>query len=110
MTALQLQVDHLTKQLDIKDEIVRNAARDVQELRKVRTAQDLERERLEAQIETQSYQLDEANAELVRTKQDQTYLRMPSKNSSKILLPRSKIWAAPLKVLNIGVYAIWLTA
>jgi len=72
MTALQLQVDHLTKQLDIKDEIVRNAARDVQELRKVRTAQDLERERLEAQIETQSYQLDEANAELVRTKQDVT--------------------------------------
>ena len=70
MTALQLQVDHLTKQLDIKDEIVRNAARDVQELRKIRTAQDLERERLEAQIETQSYQLDQANTDLLKTKQD----------------------------------------
>lgn len=70
MTALQQQVDHLTKQLDIKDEIVRNAARDVQELRKIRTAQDLERERLEAQIETQSYQLDQANSDLLKTKQD----------------------------------------
>jgi predicted nucleic acid-binding Zn-ribbon protein len=72
MTALQLQVDHLTKQLDIKDEIVRNAARDVQELRKIRTAQDLERERLEAQIETQSYQLDKAQSDLLQTKQDVT--------------------------------------
>ena len=72
MTALQQQVDHLTKQLDIKDEIVRNAARDVQELRKVRTSQDLERERLEAQIETQAYQLDQANSEILQTKQDVT--------------------------------------
>lgn len=72
MTALQLQVDHLTKQLDIKDEIVRNAARDVQELRKIRTAQDLERERLEAHIETQSYQLDQAQSDLLQTKQDVT--------------------------------------
>lgn len=72
MTALQQQVDHLTKQLEIKDEIVRNAARDVQELRKVRTAQDLERERLETQINTQSYQLEQANAEILKTKQDVT--------------------------------------
>jgi len=72
MTALQLQVDHLTKQLDIKDEIVRNAARDVQDLRKIRIAQDLERERLEAEIETQSYQLDQANSELLKTRQDVT--------------------------------------
>ena len=72
MTALQQQVDHLTKQLHIKDEIVRNAARDVQELRKVRTSQDLERERLEAQIETQAYQLDQANSEILQTKQDVT--------------------------------------
>jgi len=72
MTALQSQVAHLTKQLEIKDDIVRNAARDVQELRKIRTAQDLERERLEAEIETQSYQLDQANTELLKTKQDVT--------------------------------------
>lgn len=72
LTALQQQVEHLTKQLEIKDEIVQNAARDVQELRKIRTAQDLERERLEAQIESQAFQLDQANAEILQTKQDVT--------------------------------------
>ncbi len=72
MTALQQQVDHLSKQLEIKDDIVRNAARDVQELRKIRTAQDLERERLEAQIEAQAYQLEQANSEILQTKQDVT--------------------------------------
>lgn len=72
LTALQQQVDHLTKQLEIKDEIVQNAARDVQELRKIRTAQDLERERLEAQVESQAFQLDQANAEILQTKQDVT--------------------------------------
>lgn len=72
MAALQQQVDHLTKQLNIKDEILRNAARDVQELRKVRTGQDLERERLESQVEAQAYQLDQANSEILQTKQDVT--------------------------------------
>ena len=65
MSALKAQVDELRKQLEIKDEIVRNAARDVQELRKIRTAQDLERERLESIIETQSFQLDEAGTRLI---------------------------------------------
>ncbi len=69
-TALQQQVDQLSKQLNIKDEIIRSAARDVQELRKIRTAQDLERERLEATIQRQSFQLDEASTDLLQTKQD----------------------------------------
>lgn len=72
LTALQQQVTHLKKQLEIKDDIVKNAARDVTDLRKIRTAQDLERERLEAQIETQAFQLEEVQAELLKTKQDVT--------------------------------------
>ncbi len=72
MTALKTQVDELTKQLEIKDEIVRNAARDVQELRKIRTAQDLERERLEAIIETQTFQLDQAGSRLIEAQQNVT--------------------------------------
>ena len=72
LTALHQQVDNLKKQLEIKDDIVRNAARDVTELRKIRTTQDLERERLEAQIDTQAFQLEEAQAELLQTKQDVT--------------------------------------
>ena len=72
LTALQQQVTHLKKQLEIKDDIVRNAARDVTDLRKIRTAQDLERERLEAQVETQAFQLEEVQSELLKTKQDVT--------------------------------------
>jgi predicted nucleic acid-binding Zn-ribbon protein len=70
MTSMAGQIDQLKKQLEIKDEIVRNAARDVTELRKIRTAQDLERERLEAQIETQAFQLEQSNAELLQSRQD----------------------------------------
>ncbi|WP_409433512.1 hypothetical protein ACJ3XI_03115 [Litorimonas sp. RW-G-Af-16] len=70
--AMQGKIDALQKQLDIKDEIVRNAARDVTELRKIRTAQDLERERLESTITQQAYQLDQAQSELLKTKQDVT--------------------------------------
>jgi chromosome segregation ATPase len=72
MTALRAQVDELAKQLEIKDEIVRNAARDVQELRKIRTAQDLERERLESIIETQNFQLEEAGSRLIEAQQNVT--------------------------------------
>ncbi len=68
--ALQTQINTLQKQLDVKDEIVRNAARDVTELRKIRTAQDLERERLESMIETQNFQLEESRSELLKTQQD----------------------------------------
>jgi predicted nucleic acid-binding Zn-ribbon protein len=70
ITSQQAQIDQLQKQLDIKDEIVRNAARDVTELRKIRTAQDLERERLENVIETQTYQLDQAQSDVVKSQQD----------------------------------------
>ncbi len=70
ITAMQNQIATLKKQLEIKDEIVRNAARDVTDLRKIRTAQDLERERLEAQIEAQTFQLEEVNSELAQSRQD----------------------------------------
>jgi len=64
ITAMQNQIATLKKQLEVKDEIVRNAARDVTELRRIRNSQDLERERLEAQIQSQNFQLDEINSEL----------------------------------------------
>ena len=67
ITAMQTQIVALKKQLEVKDEIVRNAARDVTELRKVRTSQDLERERLESQIESQNFHLDKMSAELAQS-------------------------------------------
>jgi len=70
ITAQKNQIATLKKQLEIKDEIVRNAARDVSELRKVRASQDVERERLEAQIQSQAFQMEEINAELSQSQQD----------------------------------------
>lgn len=72
LTSLSAQVDQFRKQLQIKDDIVRNAARDVTELRKVRTSQDLERERLEAHVETQNAQIEELQSRLLQTQQDVT--------------------------------------
>ncbi len=70
ITALESQIAELARQVEIKDEIVRNAARDVSELRKVRTGQDLDRDRLEKIIDAQNYQLEEAQAALVQARQD----------------------------------------
>jgi len=68
--ALEAQIEDLSKQIRIKDEIVSSAAQDVAQLRKARTAQDLERERLEKVIENQTYQLDSAQDQLLRSKQN----------------------------------------
>jgi len=46
-----------------------NASKDVSELRKHRTTQELERERLEKLIQGQSTQLDDAQAQLLKSKQ-----------------------------------------
>jgi chromosome segregation ATPase len=70
ITALESQIAELNRQVEIKDEIVRNAARDVSELRKLRTSQDLERDRLEKLVDAQNYQLEEAQNALVQARQD----------------------------------------
>lgn len=68
--ALESQLEDLTKQLEIKDDIVASATKDVSELRRQRTAQELERERLEKMIEGQSLQLDDAQTQLLRSKEN----------------------------------------
>ncbi len=70
ITALESQISELNRQVEIKDEIVQNAARDVSELRKLRTGQDLERDRLEKIIDAQNYQIEEAQVALVQARQD----------------------------------------
>ena len=67
--SLEAQIEDLSKQLEIKDEIIANASKDVSELRKHRTTQELERERLEKLIQGQSTQLDDAQAQLLKSKQ-----------------------------------------
>jgi len=64
---LETQIDELTRQVEIKDEILCNTARNVSDLRKVRANYNEERNRLEAQIDSLSQQLNEAQTKLLRT-------------------------------------------
>gem|GEM_PF-3232796 len=78
ITTLESRITDLTKQLAIKEDVTKSALADVGQLRKTRTSQDLERERLERVIETQQRQLDEAQAHIERSsdsmaKMDQRY-------------------------------------
>ena len=70
VAALEAKISELTKELQIKNEIVQNAARDVTDLRQMAQQQDEERKRLEKLIETQTYQLKTAEGELLRSKHD----------------------------------------
>ena len=64
---MEARIADLSKQVRIKDDVARSALNDVAELRRSRTAQDVERERLERLIESQQRQLDEANAQIQRS-------------------------------------------
>ena len=64
---LETRISDLTKQLAIKEDVAKSALADVTQLRKQRSSQDLERERLERIIETQQRQLDEAQAQIQRS-------------------------------------------
>ena len=64
---LEARLADLSKQVRIKDDVAKSALNDVAELRRARTAQDVERERLERIIESQQRQLDEANSQIQRS-------------------------------------------
>ncbi len=68
--ALESQVAALNDKLKQKENIMESAARDVSSLRRERTAQELERQRLEKTIRDQSEKLGETQNELLRSKQD----------------------------------------
>jgi hypothetical protein len=62
---LEAQIEDLARQLQVKEDIVSSAARDVTELRKSRTGGELERERLEKIIDTQTMQLEIAQKQIL---------------------------------------------
>ena len=64
ITLLETQIEDLARQLQVKEDIVSSAARDVTELRKSRTGGELERERLEKIIDTQTRQLEMAQLQI----------------------------------------------
>lgn len=67
ITLLESQIEDLARQLQIKEDIVSSAARDVTELRKSRTGGELERERLEKIIDTQTLQLEQAQKQITES-------------------------------------------
>lgn len=67
ITMLESQIEDLARQLQVKEDIVSSAARDVTELRKSRTGGELERERLEKVIDTQTLQLDMAQKQIMES-------------------------------------------
>ena len=67
ITNLEARIADMTKQMAIKEDVAKSALADVTQLRKARSAQDLERERLERLIESQQAQLDEAQAQIRRS-------------------------------------------
>lgn len=74
ISELEAQIQNLTEQLKIKDEIVQSAARDVTALRQERDTQANEQRRLEELIHGQTYQLEAAQKALLESKQNETEL------------------------------------
>jgi len=66
--ALEAEIDGLTKQLSLKDEILSNTSQNAESLRKSRSDNELERERLERFICNQSEQLKLAEAQLLKSR------------------------------------------
>ena len=64
---LETQIEDLARQLQVKEDILSSAARDVTELRKGRTGGELERERLEKIIDTQTRQLETAQLQITES-------------------------------------------
>jgi len=74
VSELEAQIETLTDQLRIKDEIVQSAAQDVTALREARDAQAAEHKRLEDLIHGQTYQLETAQKALLESKQNESEL------------------------------------
>lgn len=64
VSALEAKISALEEQLSIKDEIVQGAAKDIQELRRQREADQEEQARLEARIQDQSFQIESTQKDL----------------------------------------------
>ncbi len=68
VTDLEGQIIALNDQLRLKAEIIESTTRDISILRKERTSQDLERERLENTVKQQSYRLNTAEEEALTSR------------------------------------------
>gem|GEM_PF-1875630 len=86
---LNQKVSELLEQLELKDEIVQSAAHDVTALRKARAEQENLNLDLQKQVDTQTYQLEEAQNALLRSKQDAADLDQRYKDVAAALAMKS---------------------
>ena len=93
--ALEGQVADLSNQLSHKDNIVESAARDVSSLRRERTAQEMERQRLEKIIRDQGAKLNDVQTDLLRSKQDLGELDQRYKDVASALEASQRARSAP---------------
>jgi len=84
-SALEAQIQTLSKQLSIKDDIVKSAAQDVEKLREDREKQLIKQKQLEDLIHSQTFQLEAAQKALLESKQAETELDQKYKNVAAAL-------------------------
>jgi len=71
---LEIQINALTQQLGVKDEIIQNTAKEMVALRKSYEVQNTEQKRLEGLIHAQTYQLEAAQKALLDSKRNESEL------------------------------------
>jgi len=91
---LEAQIVELHDRLRVKEGQIESTTRDLSVLRRERTAQDLDRERLEQTIQQQSSQLSQTEEELVRTRRatselDQKYQEVTSELARSVEVRQS---------------------
>ena len=93
--ALESQVADLSNKLKHKENIVESAARDVSSLRRERTAQEMERQRLEKIIRDQGEKLNDVQTDLLRSKQDLGEMDQRYKDVASALEASQRARSAP---------------
>ncbi len=74
VATLEAKVEQLSEQLRLKDEIVKDAAQDIQQLRQHNEEQKAQQKKLEDQIQDQRFQLEAARKEILTSKQNEASL------------------------------------
>ena len=85
LVTMDAQLEDLNRKLAMKEEIVQSAVIDVSELRKVRTAQELEQEKLHKLAESQHYQIGKLQEEVASARQAYMDLDQKYRNLAKLL-------------------------
>ena len=74
VATLEAKVEQLSEQLRLKDEIVKDAAQDIRQLRQHNEEQKAQQKKLEDQIQDQRFQLEAARKEILTSKQNEASL------------------------------------